>query len=241
VVVAWSTSRNPVFPTNGAPDGVFIRTFDFSGNATSPEIRVSPAGTRSGSPAIAGARGKFLVAFDGSDGNGRGVFAQPYTAALAPIGSLVQVNTATERDQRRPAVAADVAGNYLVVWQSQVPDVRHARVYGQQLGANGNLIGSQIAVSKGADQYEVAPSVAVGAASFLVSWLGYGDTFPTGIVASSVDRVTGATGAAFQVNQQSLGANTQSWVAGNGTGTFLSTWEGFAGNDLGISGRRISE
>ncbi|HEV7516829.1 MAG TPA: hypothetical protein VGR07_11055, partial [Thermoanaerobaculia bacterium] len=166
VVVAWSTSRNPVFPTNGAPDGVFIRTFDFSGNATSPEIRVSPAGTRSGSPAIAGARGKFLVAFDGSDGNGRGVFAQPYTAALAPIGSLVQVNTATERDQRRPAVAADVAGNYLVVWQSQVPDVRHARVYGQQLGANGNLIGSQIAVSKGADQYEVAPSVAVGAASF---------------------------------------------------------------------------
>jgi hypothetical protein len=241
VVVVWQSSRNPVFPTNGATDGVFARTFDFSGHATSPELRVSPAGTRSSNPAIAGAKGKFLVAFDGSDGNGRGVFAQPYTAALAPIGAAVRVNTDTALDQRRPAVAADVAGNYLVVWQSQFPDIKHARVYGQQLGAAGNLIGGQIAVSKGADKYEVAPAVAAGTSTFLVSWLGYGDTFPTGILVSSIDRVTGAVGAAVQVNQRSLGANTQNWLAGNGAGAFLSTWEGFAGDDLGISGRRITE
>jgi hypothetical protein len=241
VVVAWSTSRNPVFPTSGVGDGVFVRTFDFSGNATSAELRVSPAGTRSGAPAIAGARGKFLVAFDGSDGEGRGVFAQPYTAALAPIGSVVRVNTDTARDQRRPAVAADLAGNYMVVWQSQFPDIKHARVYAQQVGAAGNLIGGQIAVSKGDDKYEVSPSVAAGQSSFLVVWLGYGDTFPTGIQATSIDRVTGAVAPPFQLNQLSLGANTQSWVAGNGTGNFLSPWEGFVGNDLGISGRRISE
>ena len=83
--------------------------------------------------------------------------------------------------------------------------------------------------------------MAAGASTFLVSWLGYGDTFPTGILAASVDRVTGAVGAAVQLNQQSLGANTQNWLAGTGTGAFLSTWEGFAGNDLGISGRRITE
>jgi len=241
LVVVWQTSRNPVFPTNGANDGIFARTFDFSGNATSPELRVSPAGTRSSGPAIAGTKGKFLIAFDGSDGNGRGVFAQPYTAALAPIGSIVRVNTDTALDQRRAAVASDAAGNYLVVWQSQSPDIKHARVYGQQLGAAGNLIGAQLAVSQGTDKYEVAPSVAAGPVTFLVSWLGYGDTFPTGILAASVNRVTGAVGAPVQLNQQSLGANTQNWLAGNGAGAFLSTWEGFAGDDLGISGRKITE
>jgi len=241
VVVVWSSSRNPVFPTNGVADGVFARTFDFSGNATSSELRVSPAGTRSGAPAIAGAKGKILVAFEGSDGDGRGVFAQPYTSGMVPIGSIVRVNSDTARDQRRPSVAADVAGNYMVAWQSQVPDIKHARIYAQQVGAAGNLIGGQIAVSKGTDKYEVAPSVAAGQSTFLVVWLGYGDTFPTGILASSIDRVTGAVSASFQVNQLSLGANTTSWVAGNGTGNFLTPWEGFVGNDLGISGRRISE
>jgi hypothetical protein len=241
VVVAWSSSRNPVFPTNGVADGVFARTFDFLGNATSGELRVSPVGTRSGAPSIAGTKTKFAVAFEGSDGDGRGIFVQPYTAAVAPIGSVVRANTDTVRDQRRPAIAADAAGNYMVVWQSQVPDAKHTRVYAQQLGSAGNLIGGQISVSLGTDKYEVAPSVAAGASSFLVVWLGYGDTFPTGIQASSINRVTGAVGTAFQVNQLSLGANTQSFVAGNGAGNFLTPWEGFVGNDLGISGRRIAE
>jgi hypothetical protein len=241
VVVTWSSSRNPVFPTNGVSDGVFARTFDFLGNATSGELRVSPSGTRSGAPAIAGAKGKFAIAFEGADSDGRGIFLQPYTAAVAPIGSLVRVNTDTARDQRRPAITADAAGNYMVVWQSQVPDAKHARIYGQEVGAVGNLIGGQIAASPGTDKYEVAPSVAAGQSTFLVVWLGYGDTFPTGIDASSIDRTTGAVGTAFQLNQLSLGANTEIWVAGNGAGNFLTPWEGFVGNDLGISGRRISE
>jgi hypothetical protein len=241
IVVVWSSSRNPVFPTNGVTDGVFARTFDFLGNATSGELRVSPAGTRSSAAAIAGTKTKFAVAFEGSDNDGRGIFLQPFTAAVAPIGAVVKVNADIARDQRRPAIAADAAGNYMVVWQSQVPDAKHARVYGQQVGAAGNLIGGQIAVSQGTDKYEVAPSVAAGASTFLVVWLGYGDTFPTGIQASSIDRVTGAVGTPFQVNQLSLGANTQSFVAGNGAGNFLTPWEGFAGNDLGISGRRIAE
>ena len=129
----------------------------------------------------------------------------------------------------------------MVAWQGQVHDTKHARVFAQQLGAAGNLIGAQIAVSQGAVQYEVAPSIAAGKATFLVSWLGYGETFPTGILASSIDRVTGAVSAALQVNQQPLGANTQSAVAGNGAGSFLLPWEGFVGDNLGISARRLAE
>ncbi|HZF14106.1 MAG TPA: hypothetical protein VFE33_35370 [Thermoanaerobaculia bacterium] len=242
LIVTWQTSRNPVFPTNGDNDGIFLRSFDLSGNATSGEIRVSAKGTRANAPAIAGgASGKFVVAYENGDGDGRGVFAQPYTAALTPIGSVVRVNTDTALDQRKPAVAADVAGNYMVAWQGQVNDTKHARVFAQQVGAAGNLIGAQIAVSHGAVQYEVAPSVAAGRTSFLVSWLGYGETFPTGILASSIDRVTGAVSAAIQVNQQPLGANTQSAVAGNGAGAFLLPWEGFVGDNLGISARRLAE
>jgi len=242
LVVAWQSSRNPVFPTNGDNDGIFLRSFDLSGHATSGEIRVSAQGTRASAPAIAGAAsGKFVVVYENGDGDGRGIFAQPYTAALTPIGSAVQVNTSTARDQRKPAVAADAAGNYMVVWQGQFPDAKHARVYAQQLGAAGNLIGAQIAVSHGAVQYEVAPSIAAGRTSFLVSWLGYGETFPTGILAASIDRVTGAVSAELQVNQQPLGANTQSAVAGNGSGSFLLPWEGFLGNNLGISARRLAE
>jgi hypothetical protein len=242
LVVAWQSSRNPVFPTNGDNDGVFVRSFDLAGNATSGEIRVSAKGTRAGAPAIAGGpAGKFVVAYENGDGDGRGIFAQAFTAALTPIGSAVRVNTGTALDQRRPAVAADSAGNYMVVWQGQFPDAKHARIYAQQVGAAGNLIGGEIAVTHGAVKYEVAPSIAAGRTSFLVSWLGYGDTFPTGILATSIDRVTGAVGTELQVNQQPLGANTQSAVAGNGSGAFLLPWEGFLGDNLGISARRLTE
>ncbi|HTQ78773.1 MAG TPA: hypothetical protein VMM92_02170, partial [Thermoanaerobaculia bacterium] len=242
VVVTWTTSRNPLQPTNGANDGVFARTFDFSGHATSPELRVSPAGTRSSAPAIAGiANGKFLIAYESGDGDGRGIFAQPYTAALAPVGSPVRVNSTTALDERRPAVAADASGNYLVVWQGQYPDAKHTRIYGQQLGTAGNLIGGQIAITGGTVKYEVAPSVAAGKTSFLVVWLDYGETFPVSIQAASIDRVTGAVGTAIQVNQRSLGANTQSWVAATGTGSYLIPWEGFVGDSLGISAQRLSD
>jgi hypothetical protein len=241
VVAVWQNSRNPLFPTNGAADGVFVRTFDFTGHATSAEVRVSPAGTRSGTPAIAGGtQGRFLIAYEGGDGDGRGIFAQPYTAALAPIGSPVRVNTGTVLDQRRPAAAGDASGNYLVLWQSQFQDVKHARIFGQQVGAAGNLIGHEIAVSHGASQNEVAPSVAAGPSGFLAVWLGYGETFPTGILASAIDRATGNVGAALQVNQTFLGANTQSAVAASATGAFLVPFESFVGDDAGISARRLS-
>jgi hypothetical protein len=73
--------------------------------------------------------GDFVVAWQdyGQDGDLRGVFAQRFDSTGHAVDTEFQVTSYTGNRQAYPAVAADQAGDFVVVWQS----------YGQDLSQNG--------------------------------------------------------------------------------------------------------
>src|SRR5688500_10450888 len=92
------------------------------GHPLGPEFRVNTYTTSNqGSPSVAAdSGGDFVVvwASEGQDGSGWGVFGQRYSSSGSPFGPEFQVNTYTTSDQTSPSVAADSAGNFVVVWKS---------------------------------------------------------------------------------------------------------------------------
>jgi hypothetical protein len=133
-------------------------------------------------PAIAAdGAGNFVVVWqsiDAQDGEDDGIFAQRYDTAGNALGGEFQVNTYTTNSQDDPAVAADGAGNFMVVWRSTAyfepsQDGRFSGVFGQQYDSAGMPVGGERrgnAFWRHAEGYpSVAPS---GAGDFILTWHG---------------------------------------------------------------------
>src|SRR6202035_3914723 len=113
LVVIWQSDHRD----SGVIDqAIYGQRVDFSGHLVGSEFRATGASIQALSPALAAApSGKFIVAWEANDAQGKGVFAQLFDASATAVGSDFQVNTDTALDQRRPAVAADHSGNFMVV------------------------------------------------------------------------------------------------------------------------------
>jgi Ca2+-binding RTX toxin-like protein len=111
-VIAWEG-----FDSNGK--GVFAQRFDVDGNAAGGEFQVNTAGSGDQTrPEIAMHNdGRFVIAWEGSDTGGKGVFAQAYTADGVALGDEFQVNTAAPGDQKTAAVAMADDGGFVVAWE----------------------------------------------------------------------------------------------------------------------------
>ncbi|MBP9146485.1 MAG: hypothetical protein KBI44_18540 [Thermoanaerobaculia bacterium] len=93
--------------------------------------------------------GDFVVVWQ-SDGSSGGdtlnysVQGQRYAAGGTPLGGQFQVNTYTTSGQRRPSVASDAEGDFVVVWQSNGSsggDTSGYSVQGQRFRVTGDLQG----------------------------------------------------------------------------------------------------
>lgn len=233
VVVVWSSEGR-----NLGASGVYGRVISRAGLAGA-EFKVSDTGAAA---AVATApNGDFAVVWDDADGNGTGIFAQLYERDLDALGTSLRVSTDTVGHQRRAAVAAAPTGDYLVVWQGQHVSPRRTRIFGQFVGKAGNLIGSQLALTTGADLKEIAPSVARGqGGSFLVVWLGYDEVFPRGIYGLELDANGAQDGDVVKLNRRKIDANTRTAIAADVHG-FVVPWQGFLQKQHGISVQMLPE
>jgi hypothetical protein len=132
-VVAWTSDQQ-----DGSAYGVFGQRFASSGAPLGPEFRVNTYTTsRQFSPSVVtDPAGNFVVAWTSfsQDGSLYGVFGQRYAASGAPLGPEFRVNTYTTSNQAYPSVAADSAGNFVVVWDSENQDGSSYGVFGQRYG-----------------------------------------------------------------------------------------------------------
>jgi hypothetical protein len=118
VVVWWDTDQE------GPPNrtGIFGRRFDGSGAPVGAEFHVNSylPGNQSYPKVAAAPSGAFVVVWNSQDqdGNFGGVFGQRYDTQGVPAGSEFRVNTQTVGWQRAGGVAADVAGNFIVSFES---------------------------------------------------------------------------------------------------------------------------
>jgi lipopolysaccharide export system protein LptA len=167
-VVAWASDGQ-----DGSGWGVYARVFNADGTARTGEILVNQ--TTDGDqlhPAVAvDGDGHFVVTWDGNGtGDTSGVFARRFDAWGNSYTNEVRVNTSTGGTQSNPAIARDLAGDFVIAWEDN-----GSAIHAQRYGVGGAVQGTEFSVSgTGSDIH--SPAVAMDTAgNFVVAWSENGD------------------------------------------------------------------
>jgi hypothetical protein len=173
--------------------------------------------------------------------------------AAFPAGGEFEVNANTTASPAyRPAVAADGAGNFVVVWSSfgsAGSDASSRSIHGRRYDSAGAAQGGEFQVNTYTTSLQRLPAVAADSAgNLVVVWDSNGsagsDTSSTSIQGQRYDSTGAAQGGAFQVNTYTTAYQFYPAVAANGAGNFVVVWDGLgsAGSDTGynIHGQRYT-
>ena len=223
------------------------------GNPLGPEFRVNTYTTNAqDSVAVAkrqqGIFGNFVVVWSsyGEDGSSGGVFGQRYDGYFGvPLGPEFRVNTYTTNTQRRPAVAVDTAGNFLVVWESAGQDGSSYGVFGQRFSPVGVPAGPEFRVNTYTTLQQGYPSIAARAnGEFVVVWSSNGpDGQDYGVFGQRYAGSGTPLGTEFQINTYTTGYQAHPAVAGLKlfNSDFIVVWtsSGQDGSSAGVFGQRF--
>jgi hypothetical protein len=104
----------------------------------------------------------------------RRLFGQRYAVSGAPLGQEFRVNTFTTNYQGGATIAADAAGNFVVVWKSFLQDGSSTGIFGQRYADSGSPLGLEFRVNTYTSSAQDAPSAASDSAGrFVVIWSSY--------------------------------------------------------------------
>jgi hypothetical protein len=174
-VVSWSS-----FGQDGGGYGIFAQRYDGAGAPVGPEFRVNTytTGSQSVSALTSDASGNFVVVWASAtqDGQDYGIFGQRYGSSGAPLGPEFLVNSFTTDTQFIPAIAADAAGNFVVVWQSDIQDGSSYGTFAQRYDGAGSPLGPEFRVNSYTTAQQAVPSISAAGASgaFVVVWQSVG-------------------------------------------------------------------
>jgi large repetitive protein len=241
-LVVWRTLQD------GSGDGVFGQRYSGSGFPLGAEFRVNSHTPNSQSrPAIAAnVTGGFVVVWhsDAQDGSGYGIFGQRYSGSGAPLGPEFRVNTYTTSAQSQPSVAADLLGNFVVVWVS-FHDGSSSGVFGQRYASSGAPLGSEFRVNTYTTTQQVFPAVASDSSgNFVVTWHSDQPDDPDHGVFGQRYASSGAPlGPEFRVNSYTTGAQFRPSVASDSSGNLVVVWDSNAqdGSLSGVFGQRYGQ
>jgi len=242
-VVVWNSAGQ-----DGSFFGVFGQRFASSGAPLGPEFRVNTSTTDNQyAPSVAAdSAGNFVVTWTSSGGYGgtpADNFGQRYASSGAPLGPEFRINTFTTSAQGQPAVAADPAGDFVVVWSSAGQDGSNLGVFGQRFASSGAPLGPEFRVNTYTTDLQYAPSVAADSAgNFVVAWSsggGYGGT-PADVFGQRYASDGTPIGPEFQINTFTTSAQTRAAVAADPAGNFVVTWDSYGqdGSVTGVYGQR---
>ncbi|MBS0658312.1 MAG: cadherin-like domain-containing protein [Verrucomicrobia bacterium] len=147
LVVAWHS-----FGQDAAGDfGVYFRRVTSAGVLNGGEVLVNTvtAGAQLFPQVAMDGTGAFVIVWEseGTDGSGRAVMMQRYSAAAAAQGGNTVVNTTTASNQTTARVARDSSGNYVVVWKSQEADNVGTDIYYRRYNASGTALSGEVLVN----------------------------------------------------------------------------------------------
>jgi len=220
---------------------VFGRRFSSAGSPLGNTFIVGAG--YSYSPVVAGdPAGNFTVVWANLYGSGTDVIGRRFDSSGSPLGSAFLVNTSTTSDQERPSVAADAAGNFIVVWSSYGQDGSSEGVFGQRYLGSGTPLGPEFRVNSSTGGPQDQPSVAADAAgNFVVAWAGNdGSTF--GIFGQRYASSGAPLGSEFRVNTYTTNIQYFPSIAADSSGNFVVVWDSFMqdGDDRGVFGQRYA-
>jgi hypothetical protein len=248
-IVVWESDGSAASDASGA--SIQGQLYDGSGAPVGGEFQVNTYTTSTqADPAVAiDPAGNFVVAWQsngsaGTDTHYGSIQAQRYDGAGAPLGGEFQVNTYTTFGQGAPAVAADGAGNFVVVWESAVLGIGSKGVRGQRYDAGGTPLGGEFQVSTYTEPQYMPAVSADTVGNFVVAWYGFNPTSYAGIKGRRYDANGMALGGEFEVDN-AIGGGISPEIAVGET-DFLVVWLSYVspGSDtdgISIQARRFDE
>lgn len=174
------------------------------------------------------------------DTNNLSVQGQRYNSAGTAQGSQFQVNSYTTGSQRRPAIALDSDGDFVITWDSAGSsggDTNGLSVQGQRYNAAGTAQGSQFQVNNYTTNGQTWPDVAIDAdGDFVVTWSSYSSPYSDtnwSVQGRRYQAAGTAQGNQFQVNSYTTFSQFYSVLVVDSDGDFIVVWEsgGSAGSD----------
>lgn len=214
---------------DGSSDGVYAQRFTAASAPAGEEFRVNSltAGPQRDPRVSADDAGDFVVTWtDYGPGDPAGdVYARRYNAAGDPQGDAFRVNATRQGAQYHSDVAADPAGDVLIVWQSG------GNVVGQFYGAAGAPVGGEFQVNTSGTGRISGARVAAGAGGrFLVTWQTQdtppGAPAPAGTVRGRRFDATGTpAGDEFVVAADPDTLATDTAADFDGNGNFVIAWD----------------
>ncbi len=180
-VVVWQSPGQ-----DGDRSGVFGQRFDAGGTRAGVEFQVNThtTGSQYSVDVLAQPSGAFVVTWQNgdyygsnTDGSGSSIAMRRFAADGTPLGGEVQVNTFTTDDQRRPAIAGDPQGNFVIAWESGgydgSPDGSSSAIAAQHFTLAGTPVGDEVQVNTYTIDNQNQPAVAAdGQGGFVVAWRG---------------------------------------------------------------------
>jgi hypothetical protein len=160
-----------------------------------------------------------------------------------PAGDQFQVNTVGWADQIKPAVAADAAGNAVIVWQTDFGtgnDTDSTSIAAQRYSPSGAPVGTEFQVNSSTTAGQTEPAVAMTAdGAFVVAWASDPSSgLDYSIRARRYSSAGAPLGDEFRVSQTATFVEAPA-VAISDAGEFVITWRS-GGNPSTILARRYT-
>jgi hypothetical protein len=199
-VITWQDNRN------GNKD-IYAQRYDTAGIALGPNFRVNnDAGTINHfNPAIAAWVGGFVITWEDKRDAYQNIYAQRYNSSGSPTGSNYKVNwhTIGLAHQYIPAVAANLAGEYVITWKEWRNSGTFG-IYAQKYSLNGDAVGSNFKVNDvtvlgGYNGLAIGMNGTNNTSDFVITWQNLNNS-DWNIYAQRYDPSGVAVGTNFKVN-----------------------------------------
>jgi hypothetical protein len=244
-VVTW-TSRNQDAANSY---GIYAQRYTAAGATIGGEFRVNTTVTNDQTqPSVAmDADGDFVVAWTSNlqDGNGLGVIAQRFSNTGAAVGSeLVISSSFNSGNQQYARVAMDSAGNWVIVWQTDVTFTSSRGIFMRRYNAAGTALTDWEVVNTTTSGFQQFPAIAMnGSGEYVVAWTS--DTQDGSGQAVYAQRFSAAgvkQGTEFRVNVTTAGDQQFPSVAVDDSGNFVIAWQSAAqdGSGFGVYSREYT-
>ena len=155
-----------------------------------------------------------------------GVFGQRFASSGTPLGPEFRINSYTTDHQYEPSVAADSAGNFIVVWSGSGLDDTPG-VSGQRYASDGTPLGADFRINTYTTNVQGEPDVAAApSGDFVVLWTGQGqgdDSY--GVFGQRFSSSGVPLGPEFRANTFTTLAQIHPSVATDSVGDFVVAWE----------------
>lgn len=184
--------------TDGAGLGIGARKLDGSLSATLSSFRVNEQadGDQENAQVALTKDGGAIFVWQGGVNGASGIFARILSAKGTFVTGDIRVNTFSNGQQTRPAVATLNDGSVVIIWSSRDQDGSMEGVYGQRLSAAGSKLGAEFRVNVSSQLNQRNPSVSsLSGGGFVVVWVSEkekGATFTAGPNGVGAETASGA-------------------------------------------------